>query len=30
MVHIPEAGHNIRREQFEKFVEVVSSYLKGL
>ena len=30
MVHIRGAGHNIRREQFEKFVEVVSLYLKEL
>ena len=28
-VHIAGAGHNIRREQFEPFMQAVSAYLKG-
>jgi N-formylmaleamate deformylase len=27
VVHIPEAGHNIRREQFERYIDVVRSFL---
>jgi len=27
VVHIPEAGHNIRREQFDRYVDVVRSFL---
>jgi N-formylmaleamate deformylase len=26
-VHIPEAGHNIRREQFDRYIDVVRSFL---
>jgi pimeloyl-ACP methyl ester carboxylesterase len=28
VVHIAQAGHNIRREQFEKFLEVITAFLK--
>ncbi len=27
VVHIPEAGHNIRRDQFERYIEVVRGFL---
>jgi N-formylmaleamate deformylase len=27
VVHIPEAGHNIRREQFDRYIDVVRSFL---
>ena len=27
IAHIPGAGHNIRREQFDRFIEVVRSFL---
>jgi N-formylmaleamate deformylase len=27
VVHIPEAGHNIRREQFDRYIDVVCSFL---
>ena len=30
VVHISRAGHNIRREQFEKYVEAVTSFLERL
>jgi pimeloyl-ACP methyl ester carboxylesterase len=29
-VQIPDAGHNIRREQFQRYMSVVQSYLAGL
>jgi pimeloyl-ACP methyl ester carboxylesterase len=28
--HIPGAGHNIRREQFSKYMEIVKTFLAGL
>lgn len=28
LIHLPGAGHSIRREQFESFVEVVTDFLK--
>ncbi len=28
LIHLAGAGHNIRREQFEPFVEVVTEFLK--
>ena len=28
VVHIPGAGHNIRREQFARYMEVVQSFLR--
>ncbi len=28
VAHLAGAGHNIRREQFEAFVEVVSGFLR--
>jgi N-formylmaleamate deformylase len=27
VVHFPEAGHNIRREQFDRYIDVVRSFL---
>ena len=27
VAHVPGAGHNIRREQFDRFLEVVRSFL---
>ena len=29
VVHIPGAGHNIRREQFDAFMDAVSAFLVG-
>jgi len=29
-VHIPGAGHNIRREQFDRYMEVINSFLKKI
>ena len=29
VAHIPGAGHNIRREQFDRFLEVVRAFLAG-
>jgi pimeloyl-ACP methyl ester carboxylesterase len=29
IAHIPGAGHNIRREQFDRFIEVVRAFLMG-
>jgi pimeloyl-ACP methyl ester carboxylesterase len=29
IAHIPGAGHNIRREQFDRFIEVVRAFLAG-
>ena len=29
VVHISEAGHSIRREQFEQYVEAVTTFLGG-
>ena len=30
IVNIPEAGHNIRREAFEKYMEAVTAFLSSL
>ena len=30
VVHIPEAGHNIRRERFDRYIEVVRTFLGEL
>jgi N-formylmaleamate deformylase len=29
IAHIPQSGHNIRRDQFERFMEVVRDFLQG-
>jgi N-formylmaleamate deformylase len=30
VAHIPEAGHNIRRDQFARYVDVIRIFLSGL
>ena len=30
VVHIPEAGHNIRREQFDHYIDIVRAFLAGI
>lgn len=30
VTHIADAGHNIRREQFNKYLEVIQNFMKGL